>query len=486
MKNFPAAFRLVGRTLTFIAPSTLAIALALTAPAASPPPLDPASLPLLKRAFAEGREYFVLRSGRAKLIAQTDQFDLAPAFLHLLFDAQDNYQSGRKERAFNFAGGQGFANSALEVELGGFAFTAVGHQTHTRWVTVEGIPAVEAVWWAGGLRVTERLLALGDEGLFLRRVELSSVNLGGREEVKLRLRLPPGACVARDGWLVQEGGRCRLALGAAGTWPEQAVPQRGSLEVGPLPIAPGESVSVDTLLLAQIPPRAAADKSWSPLKIRQPATPPPTAPLRPAIWVEPLGAPKTAMNWARPSKPCDAAYRNILAAYGDALRYRVGGIGTNKLTLALGFCEGFHPTAGQRVLAIAVEGKPRRTFDPVAEAGTNAPVVIVLEAVDENADGFVDLAISAAENAKDKNTILNALWVFTGDAPPPEEILAGTHNARAAAFIHAKQPETAPPGQPLPALDLGDLLPRTRTAWTVESSVATDDATGSGLPQELE
>ena len=143
----------------------------------------------------------------------------------------------------------------------------------------------------------------------------------------------------------------------------------------------------------------------------------------------------------------------------------------------LGFCEGFHPAAGQRVLAIAIEGKPRRTFDPVAEAGTNAPVVITLEAVDENADGFVDLTITAAENAKDKNAILNALWVFTGAAPPPEEILAGTHNARAAAFIHAKQPETEPPGQPLPTLDFGDLLPRTRAAWAVESSVATDDAT---------
>jgi len=234
--------------------TALTILAALAAPDARPATIDPAAAPLLKKSFVHGREYFVLRSGRAMLIAQTDQTDVAPAFLYLLFDAQDNQQSARKERAYNFGDGQGFARSGLEVLLGEFAFTALGHQTQTRWVTCEGIPAAEAVWWAGGLRVTERILGLGSEGLFLRRVELASVNLGGPEPVRLRLWLPPGACAVRDGWLLQEGKGCRLALGAAGERPMKAVPELGCLDIGPLIVAPGESLTVDTLLLAQIPP----------------------------------------------------------------------------------------------------------------------------------------------------------------------------------------------------------------------------------------
>ena len=229
--------------------------------------LDPAVVPLLKRSFVHGREYFVLRSGRAKLIVQADQADLAPAFLYLLFDAQDNQQSARKEQAFNFGDGQGFVNSAVEVLLGGFPFTALGHQTQTRWGLCEGIPAAEAVWWAGGLRVTERLLALGGDGVFLRRVEVTAVNLGGAETVRLRLSLPTGRGALRDGWLVQDLPGCRVALSAAGSRPVQTIPELGQLEVGPLVVAPGESVSVDTLLLVQIPPAIQADASWPPLKL---------------------------------------------------------------------------------------------------------------------------------------------------------------------------------------------------------------------------
>ena len=45
------------------------------APARADAPLAPSDLALLKRSFAHGREYFVLRSGRAQLIVQSDRFD---------------------------------------------------------------------------------------------------------------------------------------------------------------------------------------------------------------------------------------------------------------------------------------------------------------------------------------------------------------------------------------------------------------------------
>lgn len=215
--------------------------------------LDPALVGLQQRSFLHGREYFVLRSGRAKLIVQADQADLGPAVMYFLFDADNNHQSKRKDKAFNFAQGQGLAASALEVVLGGFPFTAVGHQTQTQWTTVDGIPAMQAVWWAGGVRVTEQLLALGDQGVFLRRIALTSANLGGPENLQLRLALPPGPCAVAQGWFVRDNAPCRMALGLASQVAARPLLDQAALELGPVNVAPGQTLTLDTLLWVQIP-----------------------------------------------------------------------------------------------------------------------------------------------------------------------------------------------------------------------------------------
>ena len=131
---------------------------------------------------------------------------------------------------------------------------------------VDGIPAVEAVWWAGGLRVTERIFALAGEDAFVRRIELASVNLSAPEQVTLRLSLPPGDCTERDGTLIQKAGKIGLAVGVAGGHPSRAMPEKGVLEIGPFWIAPGRSVGVDTVLLAGIFPADVA-ASWPPASL---------------------------------------------------------------------------------------------------------------------------------------------------------------------------------------------------------------------------
>ena len=248
--------------------------------------LDPGLVALHQRSFFYGREYFVLRSGAAKLLVQADQVDLGPAFMYLLFDARDNRQSKRKENAFNFGAGQGLGASALEVVLGGFAFTALGHETRTRWTAVEGVPAIEAQWWAGGVRVTERLLALGDQGLFLRRITLTSANLGGAEELRLRLALPPGPGMVTNGWFTTEAARYRLALGLASEVAARVLAETGGIEIGPVSVAPGQTVAVDSLLLAQIPP--GPDANWSPLALAPGASRSPGARDLPAFGIASL------------------------------------------------------------------------------------------------------------------------------------------------------------------------------------------------------
>ncbi|MBI4658820.1 MAG: hypothetical protein HY735_08255 [Verrucomicrobia bacterium] len=260
-------------------------------------------LDLNKLPFFLGREYFVLRSARAQMIVQADRADLGPGLTWMLFDVQDARQSVRKEGAFNFIPGEGFGHSALVVKLGQFPFTALGHRTETRWTISDGIPAVEAVWWAGGIRVTERLSAWANAGAFRRSIRLEGAHLVGPETVSLRLELPPGECERVGGILLQNGRGARLALGVLGRESSSfrslnfshrsaeapltpsLSPLRGEgvrrtgegshrgdvrvsgsenshasnpsqscgIEIGPVSVLPGQAVSLETVLVVQIP-----------------------------------------------------------------------------------------------------------------------------------------------------------------------------------------------------------------------------------------
>ena len=218
----------------------------------------------LKRSFVPGRDYFVLRSGHARLFIQADQASIWPGFLWLGFDSRANKETQfsherRKENAVNFDAGRGFLRSALEVLLGGFPFTALAHETETQWVWIEGIPAVEAQWWAGGLLVTEHFFA-ADSGLFVRRITLSSQNLGGTEEITLRLSHPEGESIEHGDWLVQEKADSRMALGSDGSHPRKLLAASSQFEIGPLILRPGESVSADSWLSVAFPPE---DEPWA-------------------------------------------------------------------------------------------------------------------------------------------------------------------------------------------------------------------------------
>ncbi len=220
---------------------------------------NPSLLDLNKLSFFYGREYFVLRSGRAKMIVQADRADLGPAFSFMLFDSENSLQSARKEIAFNFVPEEGFISTALQVVLGGFPFTAVGHRTETHWVNPQGMPEVEAAWWAGGIRVTERISALGDNGVFLRSILLEGANLVGDENVELRLLLPPGSLRREGSILLQDGDGFQSCLIPLGNGPAKADEMKGQLEIGPITVAPGARVRVESALLVKIPARPAEE-----------------------------------------------------------------------------------------------------------------------------------------------------------------------------------------------------------------------------------
>ena len=132
------------------------------------------------------------------------------------------------------------------------------------------------------------------------------------------------------------------------------------------------------------------------------------------------------IGWAAPPAGSDPAFANMALGLGHSVHYRFKAKRRGRYTVVFGLCEGFHARAGQRILVLEIEGKPVRTVDMAAEKGRNQPALFAFPAKDENGDGWVDLSVAAATNSPDKNTVLNALWVFGADSRLDEKaLLAG-------------------------------------------------------------
>jgi hypothetical protein len=210
--------------------------------------------------FVAGREYFMLRSGNAKLVLQSDKSGMQPAVTYMLFDANRPCQTLRKDRAFNYVPGSNCQSSALEVVLRGVSFTAVAHVAGVHWSYADGVPSVEAQWWAGGIRVTESFTALEAANTFIRKITLEGKDIAGPDSVRLRLHLPAGRFFSERSMLV--GIAENTALGIGFMKPASGIvnAQDGFIETDPIRITPGHEVVISTLLTTRIP---AAGYSYS-------------------------------------------------------------------------------------------------------------------------------------------------------------------------------------------------------------------------------
>lgn len=203
---------------------------------------------LTDQSYFYGRKYFVLRSGRAKIIVQSDKANIGPAFTYLLYDAQNSAQIDRKEKAFNYVSQEGFSSSALKVIMKNYPFTALGNNTEAQWITYEGIPSVQGTWWAGGIKVNEIITPIFEKELFRRRVILSSVDLVASENIHLQLSLPTPAQLVKDDIMITQHKRSLIALFTREDNPFQTIHSREHLEIGPITLDPGEQKTIDTYL----------------------------------------------------------------------------------------------------------------------------------------------------------------------------------------------------------------------------------------------
>jgi hypothetical protein len=127
-----------------------------------------------------------------------------------------------------------------------------------------------------------------------------------------------------------------------------------------------------------------------------------------------IGNRSTINNWASPTLPCEPAFRDAATVCKEPVHYRFRGEKDQVYTVVLGFCEGANNKPGDRIVNIEIEARHRRRLDLAKEFGRNVPVLIPLEARDENGDGMIDLDITPDNDCRDPYSLLNVLWVFKG------------------------------------------------------------------------
>jgi hypothetical protein len=140
-----------------------------------------------------------------------------------------------------------------------------------------------------------------------------------------------------------------------------------------------------------------------------------------------LGGLTGAEGWASPpSSSCDPAFRNVAWGTNRPILYRVRVPSGSARLIALGFCEPYKGTRGQRVMDLRVEGASPITIDALKDTEKNRPYVYFFEARDENRDGEIAIEVHASQDGIDPNVILNAFWVFPrGTRITEDEVIRG-------------------------------------------------------------
>jgi hypothetical protein len=145
-------------------------------------------------------------------------------------------------------------------------------------------------------------------------------------------------------------------------------------------------------------------------------------------------------GWANPPAGVSRKLADVAVGYAKPIHFQIRVPDKEPVAVAVALCEGWHDTPGRRILDLCVEGAPPRQVDTIADLGKNQAGLYWFDAKDANGDGLIDLKVSAAEKASDKNAILNGFWVFPAAKKPKDAaVLSGQFNTRASLVQFAGQ-----------------------------------------------
>ncbi|MCD6340079.1 MAG: hypothetical protein J7M29_11965, partial [Verrucomicrobia bacterium] len=178
------------------------------------------------------------------------------------------------------------------------------------------------------------------------------------------------------------------------------------------------------------------------------------------------------LNWADPMNADAFSLRHIALHNNGALRWEAAVPSGGRRRIALALCEGWWDAPGKRVEILRVEGAPPVAVDTVADLGRNKAGAYWFDGRDANGDGKIAVAVEAAPEAQDKNTILNGLWVFAPDQPRDDAALL---DGRLDGVAEVKMDPARPQGPPRNDLILvrvrndGDVPRRLRPKLVVDT-----------------
>lgn len=141
----------------------------------------------------------------------------------------------------------------------------------------------------------------------------------------------------------------------------------------------------------------------------------------------------TLTNWSKPLIECDSAFRDV--AFGRIIggqglvEFHIKVVAGGSYRLALGFCEGEREEGGIRLMEIHAEGASKKEIDPVSDFGYRTPGIYMVEVKDLNHDGILNVFVKNAPQAKDRNVIINGIWLFRkNQSPTTASIISGKEN----------------------------------------------------------
>ncbi len=148
----------------------------------------------------------------------------------------------------------------------------------------------------------------------------------------------------------------------------------------------------------------------------------------------------TKRNWSKPGIACDAAFNDIAEGEkglsGEGLiEFHIKVTPGSEHKIVLGFCEGKWEEPGQRVMRVHIEGAAQKDIDPVKDFGPKIPGVYFFDSKDVNQDGELIVVVTNMPGAKDRNAIINGLWMFDRQAPAAAEIISGKENKHAILYV---------------------------------------------------
>ncbi len=205
--------------------------------------------PVFDDGYFKDRSYFVLRSGDIKMVLQSDKVNVLPAFTYLLFDANNIGQTRRKHKAFNYNSENGYLSSALSVKMKDYWYTALGQHCKTRWVLCDNIPSVEAVWWAGGIKVCEVISPVSNRGIFKRNITLYSANIVNEDSVSIKLCLPAAASLAKENVILLNQENFNMSVVLPDSIPVSLSKTKGTIITKSFALKPGEKKEIESYLI---------------------------------------------------------------------------------------------------------------------------------------------------------------------------------------------------------------------------------------------